>query len=64
MVRRIRGWYGLTDCHGSQQTWTDDLPPDWDTLTTEQQDEYLSTVALDALYAVLDCGAEVVEDGS
>lgn len=64
MGRHIRGWYGLSDCHGSQTEWTQELPDDWDSLAPDAREKYLEDLALEALYNFLDCGAEVVDDVS
>lgn len=64
MTRHIRGWYALTDCSGSRTEWTAVLPPTWDNLTPDDQAEHLQELALEMLYDVLDCGAEVVDDGA
>jgi hypothetical protein len=64
MGRHIRGWYGLSDCHGSQPSWTETRPDDWDARSEDEQQEYLDEIAQDYLNSVLDCGAEVIVDGT
>lgn len=64
MSRHIRGWYGLSSCHGSLTRWTEELPDDWDSMTDADKDAYLDEAAEDHLNNVLECGAELVEGGA